>query len=451
MANLRERIIDGIKRLKRSNFASRLLKNAAVSFVGEGGAAVVTFVTTIVLIRLIGSTSFAILSVAYSFITIVDNLVNFQSWHAMVTFGSQALERKDYSYLQSLIKIGSIIDFSTAFLGMVISVATAQFFSNLLSWNAETTMSIYLLAGMILFNFTGTSIGILRLLDKFRYYSIFRIVTELLRFALVIVFCGVMKRGLYGAALAYALGYIFGYILLFCFFIHTIRITPNISVRGVLKADARKRFKEVFVFTCWTSLSSSADIPVQQMDIIFLSMISLDVVAAFKVYKQIGQALTKLTTPLKQAVMPLFSELIAKGKPKECYDYLIKMRNKSMAILIPTVLVMTAVSVLFMHFVLGELYVRLWYILLIYLLLRAMALSYAAIHPLFVALGEVRSNFIYTLIANAAYIALVCVTVSGIGIWAILLGLLVEYVIIIGLKKRAIEKKLLRGPGAAAS
>lgn len=430
--------------LKKSNFASKLLKNAAVSFAGEGGAAVVTFITTIVLIRLIGNTAYGILAVAYSFIMIVDNIVNFQSWHAMITFGSQAVEKKDYSYLQAIIKIGSIIDFITAFLGMTISLATAQFFSNILSWNAETTTIIYIMAFMILFNFTGTSIGIIRLFDKFKYYSIYRIVTEILRFAMVLIFCCIMKKGLYGASLAYCLGYILGYILLFCFFIHTINITPNISVKGIIKANTKGRWKKIFTFTCWTSLSSSADIPVQQMDVIFLSMISYDVVAVFKVYKQIGQALTKLTTPIKQAVMPLFSELIAKGKMKESYDYLIKMRNKSLQILMPAVVLMTGGSLLFMHFTLDDIYVRYWYILFIYLFLRALALSYASIHPLFVALGQVKQNFIVTLFANVVYIVLVWVTVGRIGIWAILLGLAVEYFVIIHMKRKRIEKVVQR-------
>lgn len=431
-----------INRIKNSSFASKLLKNAAVSFVGEGGAAVVTFITTIILIRLIGNTAYGIMSVAYSFILIVDNLVNFQAWHAMVTFGSKAIEDKDYSYLESLIKIGSIIDFVTAFSGMVISVLLASGVSQLMNWNAETRNCIYILAFMILFNFTGTSVGIIRLLDKFKYYSIFRIVTECLRLIFVILFCGIMKMGLYGGTLAYALGYMIGYVILFCMFIHTIKITPFISLKRIIKSDIKGSWKEIFKFTFWTSLSSSADIPVQQMDVIFLSLISYEVVAVFKVYKQICQVLNKLATPLKQSVMPLFSELIAQGKNKECYQYMMKMKKKSLNILIPVVFLMTAGSVGFMYLFLDVSYAEYWYILLIYLLLRAFALSYTAIHPLFIALGEVQKNFWYTLFANIVYIVIVGVTVKKIGIWAILLGLLFEYFIIIYLKKQAIKEKV---------
>lgn len=430
-------------KIKGNNFVSKLLKNAAVSFVGEGGAAVVTFIATIVLIRMIGNTAYGILAVAYSFITIVDNFVNFQAWHAMVTFGSKAIENKDYSYLEALIKVGSIIDFITAFAGMLISVLTAGFVSKLMHWNHETTVCIFILAIMILFNFTGTSIGIIRLLDKFKYYSIFRIVTECIRLLLIIVFCGILKKGLYGAALAYGLGYVLGYLLLFGLFLYTIKQTEFLSIRRILKSNVKNIWKEVFSFTFWTSMSSSADIPVQQMDVIFLSLISYEVVAVFKVYKQICQALNKLATPLKQSVMPLFSELIAQNKFKECYDYLMKMKKKSLQILLPVVFLMTGGSLIFMYKFLSFAYVKYWYILLAYLLIRAFALAYTSIHPLFVALGEVKKNFWYTLFANIVYIVLVSLTVKQIGIWSILLGLTVEYVIVIYSKKNAIKKRCL--------
>ncbi len=424
----------------RNRFASRLLKNAVVSFAGEGGAAVITFITTIILIRLIGSTKYGILMVANSFIIIVDTLVNFQSWHAMVAFGAQAEEKKDSEFMESLIKIGTVIDFGTAILGTVIALVTARFFSTVMLWNDEITQCIYMLSFMILFNFTGTSVGIIRLFDKFKYYSIFRIVTEILRFTFVIIFCGVMKKGLYGAALSYALGYVLGYIFLFIMFLHVIRLRDDISVTGIMEADVKKYWKRIFSFTCWTSLTSSADIPVQQMDVIFLSMISYEVVAVFKVYKQIGQALSKLTTPLKQAVMPIFSELIAKGKIRESYEYMMKMTKKMLVILIPSVLVVTGVSVVFMHFTLSREYVDYWYILLIYMLLRACALAYAPMHPLFIAMSAVKQNFFLALSANIVYIALVWSTITRLGIWAVILGIFAEYFITITFKKRAIER-----------
>ena len=428
-----------IHRIKGNNFSSKLFKNMFISFVGEGGATFFAFFTTIFLIQFIGSENYGILTVAYSFVMVVDSFVNFQSWHAMITFGSVSLLKKDYSSLESLIKIGSIIDFSTAILGTTVAILTASFFANIMNWSQQTISLIYILAFIISFNFTGTSIGIIRLLDKFKLFSIFRIATETIRFLLVILFCGIYKQGLLGAAYAFMISYISGYLLLFLMFINVIRKDTRISLRNIIRTPINKEWKEIFKFTFWTSMTSSADIPVQQFDVIFLSMLSYDIVAVFKVYKQIGQILTKFATPLKQAVMPLFSDLISKKKYDECYLYFLKMKSKSNYIMAPLVGVLTGSSLMFMYISLDKIYVKYWYILLFYLLLRGVALSYAPIHPLFIALGQVKKNFIISLTANMVYIFIILMLIRFIGIWSILVGLLAEYIIVLFVKSYVVK------------
>jgi O-antigen/teichoic acid export membrane protein len=440
LMNIKLWINKRIKKIKDNSFVAKFLKNFLISFIGEGGASFLSFISTIFLISIIGNTNYGILVVAYSFVLIVDNVVNFQAWHAMISFGSDAIENDDYGALERLIKIGTVIDVSMAILGLVLALSTASFFSNLFGWNAQTTQSIYILSFMILFNFTGTSVGIIRLLDRFVLYSVFRIASEIIRLLLIVVFCLVLKMGLKGAAFAYALGYIFGYLLFFILFINELRKHTSLSIRRIIKSDIKQDWKKVFKFTFWTSLTASADIPVQQFDTIFLSMLSYDLVAVFKVYKQIGQVLTKFATPVKQAIMPLFSELVSKEKYRECYAYYKKMIAKGNMLMAPFVLILTGASVLFLHLTLDPIYVNNWLVLFVYLLLRGFALSFAPIHPLFIALGQVKQNFYISLIANSMYIAVVWLMIPFIGIWAILLGLLIEYLVVLVVKQKVIVK-----------
>jgi O-antigen/teichoic acid export membrane protein len=438
--NIKLWIMKRIKKLKENTFVAKFLKNFLISFLGEGGASFISFISTVLLISIIGNSNYGILVVAYSFILIVDNVVNFQAWHAMISFGSDAIEKDDYGALERLIKIGTIIDVVTAIIGLILALSTASFFSGLFGWNAQTTQSIYILSFIILFNFTGTSVGIIRLLDRFLLYSVFRIVSEILKLVLIVVFCLVLKMGLMGAAFAYALGYIFGYVLFFIMFLNEIRKHKLLSFKRIIKCDIKQDWKKVFRFTFWTSLTASADIPVQQFDTIFLSMLSYELVAVFKVYKQIGQVLNKFTTPIKQAIMPLFSELISKEKYHECYAYYKKMIAKGNVLMAPFVIILTGASLLFLHLTLDPIYVNHWPVLFVYLLLRGFALSFAPIHPLFIALGQVKQNFYISLIANSLYIAVVWLMIQFIGIWAILLGLLVEYLVVMVIKQKVVKK-----------
>lgn len=425
--------------ISKNPFESKLLKNVMISFIGESGAATITFITTILLIIAIGNSGYGMITIANTYILIIDNIINFQSWQTVVKFGSEYLENNDYTSLEKLIKVCSIIDFLTAFLGAFFSLLFASFISNIMSWNREITSCIYILSIQIFFNFTGTSIGVIRLLDKFKYYSIFRIFAEVMRLLLVIVLCNALGLGLKGVAVAFTLSYIAAYILFIFLFINVIRKNSKLSLYRIIKCNIKDNWKTVINFTFWTNLSSSADIPVQQFDVMFLSMISNEIVAVFKVYKQIGSVLNKLIVPIKQSVMPLYSEYIAKGKFNECYMYLLKMKNKTLQVLVPTVLVTTLIGIPVLNKILGKLYLKYWYILLIYLLLRTFALSYATIHSLFIALGQVKLDFIYTLSANIIYIFVVLLIIKRVGIWAILIGMSIQYTVLIYLKKNKIQ------------
>lgn len=156
--------------MREETFYSRLFGNALISFVGEGGAAVIAFITTVILIRLIGNANYGILTVAYTFMSVMDTLVNFQSWKGIITFGGEAIEKEDYRELESYIKAGSIIDFVTAVLGTVAAIFVAYTFGHLFSWNQDTIRAIYWFSFIIMFNFTGTSVGVIRLLNSFRMF-----------------------------------------------------------------------------------------------------------------------------------------------------------------------------------------------------------------------------------------------------------------------------------------
>lgn len=440
---LKKRIYKTIQDIKTHPFFSRLLKNMAVAFIGESGAAVLGLLTTIAAIKTIGNKSYGILMVAYSYVLIIDTLVNFQSWQGLISFGGKALEEKNYMRLQQVIKIGCIIDFATAVLGTLVSFMLASFVGQVLNWNEDVIIGIYYLSFFILFNFTGTSIGVIRLFDKFKYYSTSRILGGALKLIGVIIACWFLDAGLKGAFIAYLIGDSLGFLYLFIMFVSVIIKDKRISLKGIIECSVKDIWKEFFSFTFWTSMTTSVDIPVQQCDVLILSSISYEVVAVYKVYKQIGQALSKLTIPLNQAVLPQFSLMIARGEAKKCYIYLRQLKNKTLKILIPIALAMTAVSLVGFWYTLDLIYIQYWYVLLLYLLARSFALSYTSIHPLFIAMRQVRKNFIYTLIANMLYLVFAILLVRQIGILGSVIAMFIEYIVIIYLKKATIERLLV--------
>ena len=431
----KNKIKDQYRKLREETFYSRLFGNALISFVGEGGAAVIAFITTVILIRLIGNANYGILTVAYTFMSVMDTLVNFQSWKGIITFGGEAIEKEDYRVLESYIKAGSIIDFVTAVLGTVAAIFVAYTFGHLFSWNQDTIRAIYWFSFIIMFNFTGTSVGVIRLLNSFRMFSVFRIVHASLKLVGVIVLVFIFDGGLMGAVVGFTIGEILGYLFLFVEFLYLVHKDENISISGILKSPIKGVWKNFFSFTFWTSMTASVDIPVQHFDVLILSSISYDVVAVYKVYKQIAQLLNKLSTPLTQAILPQFAEMVARGEERSCFNYTMKIKNKSLKIMVPGMLLVGLLALPVMHHFLGPLYTQYWPALFLLLIARSYALSYTAIHPLFLALGEVKKSFWFALGTNVLFLGLSAVLVSKLSILGNVMALAIQYFLLINLKK----------------
>ena len=94
----------------------------------------------------------------------------------------------------------------------------------------------------------------------------------------------------------------------------------------------------------WTNVTSSIDIPAKQFDVFIISTFSYELVAVFKVYKQIGAFLLQLSTPISQAILPQFSDLVARGKQKECYNVVLKIRNTILGVMLPISIIITIIS-----------------------------------------------------------------------------------------------------------
>lgn len=443
--SLKNKIRGQYEKLRQEAFYSRLFGNALISLVGEGGATVIAFITTVILIRLIGNANYGILTVAYTFMSVMDTLVNFQSWKGIITFGGEAIEREDYRQLEMYIKVGSIIDFATAVLGTVAAIFFAYSFGHLFSWNHETIRAIYWFSFIIMFNFTGTSVGVIRLLNSFRMFSAFRIVHALLKLIGVLVMVLILDGGLMGAVIAFTIGEILGYLFLFGEFLYLIRKDEHISLGGILKSPVKGVWKNFFSFTFWTSMTASVDIPVQHFDVLIMSTISYDVVAVYKVYKQIAQLLNKLSTPLTQAILPQFAEMVAKGEERSCLRYAMNIKNKSLKIMVPGMLLVGLVALPVMHHWLGPLYTQYWYALFLLLLARSYALSYTAIHPLFLAVGEVKKSFWFALVTNVMFLGLSAVLVRQFSITGNVIALAIQYVVLINLKKWTLTRRFQRG------
>jgi O-antigen/teichoic acid export membrane protein len=409
---------------------------------GEMGSALLTVITTVIVVKILGNTNYSTFILAQTYMYIVDGLINFQSWAAVIKFGSERIAENDDNGLQSIIKLGAIVDLTTSFLGMIVAIFLAPLVGHIFGWSEQLIILSTIFSIEIIFHFSGTSVGVLRLFNHFNLVAIQKISVAFLKLAISIGLLLLGKQSLLLFIIAYVISDVIGHILLTVMSIVIIVKTPGISIQGILHSSTVKYRMRFWRFAFWSNLATSIDIPVKQFDVFIMSAISYEMVAVYKVYKQIGNILVELSIPISQSIMPQFSDLVARRRHRECMDVVQKLHKSILTLLIPCAIVFCLVSPKLLNIFFGELYSKYFYILIIYLLIRSYGLSYTAIHQLFTSMGLVKEDFCIVGITNIIYVILAFVLSRTIGLLGVVISLGVQVFTCVHLKKALIQKLL---------
>ena len=231
----------------------------------------------------------------------------------MIKFGAEKIES---TKILDIIITNLLLDIISAIVAFILALVLLRPVAYFFGWDDSflSIISIYTLS--ILFNITTFTIGIPRLFDKFTSIAILQICTAFLKLSLVV--CAL----LFSNTLM-----IYVYIYLFA------DICMNLSIiiysLVLLKVNYGTKWwkrqldinKEQLVFIWWTNLRTIVRIPVRHFDMIVISsVLSLEMVGIYKVYKDVAGMIGRIGEPITQAIFPEFSKLIAKKRINKTID-----------------------------------------------------------------------------------------------------------------------------------
>ncbi len=438
---MKKKVKDILMKIKSNDFWRKLFKNSFYAIIGEGGSSVINLFVVFLLIKLLGNDEYAILVLAQSYMSILDLIINLQSWQSVIKFGEEMRVKNKIDKYLEFIKLGSILDISTAILCGLISLFIAPLIGSIFNWSNELILCCQIFTAEIYFHFSGTPIAVLRLENKFNLVAIQKIVSAIIKLAvLLFILCMTSKLSLITAVIIYVATDIISHLILVIMFLTIIH--KKWGIRRLLKSKIPENKGQFIKYTIWCTLGDAVDIPVLYLDVFVVSALKLELVTVFKVFKQIISVLSKLAAPIYQAIFPQFSTLVAKGEYKRGYDAVIKIRNAVYKYFIPLIIVVGLSSPIWLNIIFGEIFSQYWYILFIYLIIHTYALSYTTIHPYFTALGKVKEGFIICLIANVVYLILALTLTKHFGMIAIVMSYAVQILIVIHAKKYMIKKEI---------
>lgn len=430
-----------LHKIKNDNFWKNLFKNSFWAFFGDASASAITFIISIILIKIIGSESYGILILAQSYMNIMDVIINIQSWRSTIQYGQKALVDGNEKELHSYVKLGCIMDISTAILCFVISILLPNLIGGLLHWSNEMILCSEIFAITIISHFAGTPTAILRLFNKYNLVALSKTLAAIFKITAIVAYYLITKNlNLVSSTIIFMLTDFIGNILLVIFAFYN--YSKKYKISDIIKAKMPKDAKSFISYTLWGTLSEIVDLPVQTIDVFIVSVLGNATVAIYKIFKQIIGIISKVTGPIQQSILPQFSELSAKGNEKRGFEVVIKIHKTILKYTLPISILVGVTS----YFWLGKLYdmtyANYWYILFIYLMIQTYALSYTTIHPFFITLGNMRINAIIEFTANIVYLIVSYILVRAMGLLGITIAFLIQILLNIFLKYFCIKKMI---------
>lgn len=417
-------IIQRIKKLLNDGFWNKLFKNAITVFTGSTGASIINFFVVIITIKILGNFNYAIFILAQQYMLILDALINFQAWQGVIKYGTDAINAHDYEKLAGIIKAGFLIDIFTAFMGIIIAFITLFVVKNIFHWDDIRILLSFIFSIEIIFHIEGTSIGILRLFNKFNFQAIHSIISALITLLVVSLYYISGARNI----ILFTILYVFLDIIkhLSLVFISFSVLKKMKLFEGQQQINIKKIGKKFYKFTVWTNLSSTLDIPVQYFDVFIISTLSMEMVSVYKVFKQLTKIISSLTRPIAQSILPQFSEIISQGQIDDGYQKIIKIRNVILLLIFVASVITLIIGKPIFCIILGQEFGDNLLLFELLLLINGIGFSYVALHPFFLALGKAKEDAYLNFITNMIYILLAFFLTKVIGIYGIIIAFLVQ-------------------------
>ena len=411
-----------------------LFKNAAVLFSGNMVASLLGLASLALTARALGVEQFGFLVLITTYVLIVDRLVNFQSWQAIIKYGADALEQGRQEDFKSLVKFGFLLDGATAVLGAVIAAGSAWFVSHWRGWDDQLVLMAALYSFTILFNISGTPTAILRLFDKFKLVAYQSVISSAIKLVgVTIVFLS--GAGLWAFLVVWAIVDIVGKIILVFFAGQELKAKGYWGFWGNSAKAISQKFKGIWGFVWTTNIHSSVKLGLREGDIMLVGALIGPVGAGlYKIVKTIGSTMGKVTDPLYQAAYPDISRAVS-AKNYSSIRNLILRTSK--------IIFIVAIACLCLFFVFGESaiytllgsdYVEAFIPSLVYLMGTFIAMITFTFQPTVLAFGKAHLSLYILTIATTAYLFILSALIVPYGLVGAAISFVLFYLIWAGMQ-----------------
>lgn len=422
-----------IDNFKQKIMGNKIFKNIMILFKGNMLVSIVSLVNTALLVRAVGLEKNGIIFMAQSYALMFNTLFNFQSYNAIVMFIPKVTKDKTRR-IGEYIKQGFLLDFSTAFFGIIVAFACVVPVAKIMHWDKMVVNCVLIYIIVILFKTTGTMGGILRIHDKFKesvYINMIEVASKLI---LLLIGMG-LKYGIYYYVIVEVVTNGFAMLAYIWYTYKVVKSEKIVFRKAKLKFD-----KEFIKFNFYSNLETTVDMPIIQLTpFIINSMLGFSDIAIFKIIEKLGAVISKVTTPITQAIFPDISKRIAENNIEGAMNIHRKAKKLIGLFGIAMIIASTITSPLWLWVLLPvtPLNVATLAVYLCYIVFTNM---FMVIHPIFTFLGYIKKNIPIVLVANLIYLVILVALTKQIGIIGVIISQIIQAALVIASKEYTLKK-----------
>jgi len=287
----------------------RLLGNASLLVGGRSLSAVFNVVAMTLIVRSVGLETFGFLVLVHAVMSTISDLAKFQSWQAVLRYGTPALEQARTLDFRRLIKLTVLLDLGSAVFGIAVALVAIPLLAPHLDWSPEWIPAIQVYAFSILFMVTATPTGLLRLFDRFDLLSVSNAIGSSLRVV------GALWIFVYGGGLE---------ILLMIWFASTLtsgvwligHAYRTLSIRGLLQGprlgyrNLTAGHEGIAAFVWTTQANTTLASAMRHLTTVVVGFLLTPVAAGlYDISRQVTTLLSRFAKLMQPAIYPEFARL----------------------------------------------------------------------------------------------------------------------------------------------
>jgi O-antigen/teichoic acid export membrane protein len=291
----------------------RIMANAGKLLSGKAAGGLLSLAYLAIAARGLGPEGMGALVLAHAYAQVVAGLARFQSWQAVIRFGSPMVRRGDEARFKDLLRYTIRLDILSGVASVVIALAAAPFAADMFDWSDDLRDFLIAYCFVTPFLIAATPTGVLRLYDKFRLLGWQLTLMPLIRFVGAVILW-IADAGLSAFLVVWIVSvFVHGASLWWLGWreLRQRNLTPKISGPSDRPAD-----REWLPFMIKTNLSSSIDLMSNNVPLLIVGGVLGSAEAGlFKLAFNLANVLAQPVNVFNQATYPELSRIEAeKGR-----------------------------------------------------------------------------------------------------------------------------------------